>query len=627
MRWPTQPAPSCWLLLLCLAGCDSLWATYVASTPDNCVANSGICKASQQCNTTTQFCEDRSKGGARCSVDRWCWENPLPHGHPLRAVWGTSADHLWAVGDQGTAWLWDGRAWTPQDVNGTKQDLYGVWGTSPSDIWTVGLGGVIFHYDGQSWKGAPSPANGNALTSIWCAGPQRCFAVGQNGTIVEYDGVQWTLVTPAPASKYLFGVWGRGSSDVYAVGDFGTVLHRDAQKWSPAAGINATTTLYSVHGLDEPDGDLWIAGLNNIWYKPKGGASFGSQSVSGNQRRVFATSKGVWAAGDGPLLRWDGSTWVPELLKLPPVVMYGIFGLPGADPTLWAVGQGGQILRRDQGQFTESAPASVGPKVYLSDVWPQSATDVWAAGSYGTILHRDGNGWAPKRQGQKEEGYSKIWSAGPSSPVWFLGPSTGRMLKWRDGQFEPAIMVAAATLNAIGGTADNNIWVVGASNTVLRFDGQQWSPFMPAPDAPGGTGAWNGVYASGRHVWLIGGGGHIRHFDGSQWIAENQMGVDLMSISGYGDDIWAGATYRLLHRDPTQGKWSEAMALPGNGYSLRLLGPRQGWMLSTGGVYRFDGVTWIPEERGAGALLWGIGGLPDGPTWAVGDVGTILAKY
>ena len=36
-----------------------------------------------------------------CSQDGWCWENPLPHGHTMNALWGTSAQDIWAVGDAG----------------------------------------------------------------------------------------------------------------------------------------------------------------------------------------------------------------------------------------------------------------------------------------------------------------------------------------------------------------------------------------------------------------------------------------------------------------------------------------------------------------------------------------------
>jgi hypothetical protein len=36
-----------------------------------------------------------------CSSGKWCWENPLPQGNSLTAVWGSSANDVWAVGHSG----------------------------------------------------------------------------------------------------------------------------------------------------------------------------------------------------------------------------------------------------------------------------------------------------------------------------------------------------------------------------------------------------------------------------------------------------------------------------------------------------------------------------------------------
>jgi hypothetical protein len=40
--------------------------------------------------------------GRICSADGWCWENPLPQGLNLEAVWGLDTNNVWAVGELGT---------------------------------------------------------------------------------------------------------------------------------------------------------------------------------------------------------------------------------------------------------------------------------------------------------------------------------------------------------------------------------------------------------------------------------------------------------------------------------------------------------------------------------------------
>ena len=78
-------------------------------------------------------------GGAAavCSPDGWCWENPLPQGNSLQAVWGSGASDVWVVGRAGTILHWDGVGWSPIP-SGTSAVLSAVWGSGADDAWAVG---------------------------------------------------------------------------------------------------------------------------------------------------------------------------------------------------------------------------------------------------------------------------------------------------------------------------------------------------------------------------------------------------------------------------------------------------------------------------------------------------------
>lgn len=97
--------------------------------------------------------------------------NLSPGGTTFRAVWGTTAADIWAVGDGGTINHWDGTAWARSSPTGLPtMALRGIWGTSASNIYAVGDAGTTLHYDGTRW----SPANldlsttGN-LNDVWGA--------------------------------------------------------------------------------------------------------------------------------------------------------------------------------------------------------------------------------------------------------------------------------------------------------------------------------------------------------------------------------------------------------------------------------------------------------------------------
>jgi hypothetical protein len=106
----------------------------------------------------------------------------------LEAIWGSSADDIWAVGDKGTIRrMQKGQTRWSIVTSPTHEALHGVWGSSANDVWAVGDAGSIFHFDGKDWK--PSTA---------------AFPIGRKPN--------------------LRGVWGSAANDVWIVGD-GIALH------------------------------------------------------------------------------------------------------------------------------------------------------------------------------------------------------------------------------------------------------------------------------------------------------------------------------------------------------------------------------------------------------------------
>ncbi|PYO75991.1 MAG: hypothetical protein DMD63_15490, partial [Gemmatimonadetes bacterium] len=62
----------------------------------------------------------------------------------LRAVWGTSASDVWAVGNLRTIIHYDGSSWSTVRSE-TTDILMDVWGSSSSNLWSVGTTGTILH--------------------------------------------------------------------------------------------------------------------------------------------------------------------------------------------------------------------------------------------------------------------------------------------------------------------------------------------------------------------------------------------------------------------------------------------------------------------------------------------------
>lgn len=78
---------------------------------------------------------------------------PSPVAADLKGLFGFGANDIWAVGDDSTVIHWDGTSWTklstPFDDADDKPNLVAVWGSSPDDVWIVG-DGTMLHFQGNA---------------------------------------------------------------------------------------------------------------------------------------------------------------------------------------------------------------------------------------------------------------------------------------------------------------------------------------------------------------------------------------------------------------------------------------------------------------------------------------------
>ena len=151
------------------------------------------------------------------SSQGWEWLNPLPQGNPFNAVWGSSGSDVFAVGDYGTIFHYNGSTWSSM-ASGTIVELNGVWGSSGSDVFAVGGwgSGNILHYNGSTWSSMTSGAI-DPLCGVWGSSGSDVFAVGHFGTIFHYNGSTWSSMTNplSGTTVELKGVWGSSGSDVF----------------------------------------------------------------------------------------------------------------------------------------------------------------------------------------------------------------------------------------------------------------------------------------------------------------------------------------------------------------------------------------------------------------------------
>ncbi|MFT7583585.1 MAG: hypothetical protein ACI9MR_005272 [Myxococcota bacterium] len=196
-----------------------------------------------------------------------------PTDQDLWGVWGASADDLWAVGGRGrtdgdaTILRYDGTTWTqvtiPTLQKANVRAFYKVWGTAADNVYIVGQNGAVLRWDGTQLNEELVGASDD-LIALWGTGPDRIVIVGGrgNGIVTTWDGTTWETKNLAPLPG-LNGVWLRDDAVAHVVGGLGTVATIDiasltATKVSSSDGIDTPHDMHAIFG--DSSGQLTTVG-------------------------------------------------------------------------------------------------------------------------------------------------------------------------------------------------------------------------------------------------------------------------------------------------------------------------------------------------------------------------------
>ncbi|HEY0072349.1 MAG TPA: S-layer homology domain-containing protein, partial [Chloroflexia bacterium] len=263
----------------------------------------------------------------------------------------------------------------------------------------------------------------------------------------------------------------------------------------------------------------------------------------------------------------------------------------------WAIGEQGRLVHYTGGAWTDVDPV-VDPSNFAYDISMVSSTNGWIAAGWQAFQY-DGSTWLARSEGLDELGLTIYDIATPSiNDVWAVGGSPNNakasIARWNGSSWsytEP-LLGSYAYFNDIAMASPTDGFIVGQDARValvLHYDGTDWTEIPSPPDAGPLYAAWSGtpgeLWASGE---TISSGYRIFRFSGGIWTSY---------------PVPAGTA-------------------PG---AIFMLSATEGYTVGyySSSILRFDGTEWTLDY--SGKPFRGIDGA-GGQVWAVGHVDTIMNR-
>lgn len=459
---------------------------------------------------------------------QWCnqqFSNMQPSA--WNKIFGLDAQHMWAVGREGTVWFWDGKAWGRYLLN-IRNALYDVWGADKNHVWAVGDNLILF-WNGRTWSRQALPEE-VVLQGVWGVDKNHVWAAGSTG-VFFWNGWSWGKVLAPVWPQHARGgalrqVWGADKNHVWVVGSHGVVFFWDGAAWTQLLlGIRAD--FQGVWGADLHD--VWFVGETEVyfwngqrWIEQQG--PWGSDRLS----QVWGiTGQDVWIVGKYALYHWNGQTWTADH-QLHQKALSAVWGV--AADKMWGVARDGSLFSLDkdplgqwvampEGLWQSHGGAWSSQDAILQDIWGADEKHVWS------IVHKkvyfwNGRSWRAVFDLSEKKGLDfHLWGL-DKDHVWVMGEE--HMWFWDGQTWAPHVLPdrgeydRAFRFSSIWGADAQHVWVLDDNRAghVFFWDGNQWI----VQSVPGKTSSLHGTLwgVDKNHVWLATEKG-LWHWNGKTW--------------------------------------------------------------------------------------------------------------
>jgi len=225
------------------------------------------------------------------------------------------------------------------------------------------------------------------------------------------------------------------------------------------------------------------------------------------------TLTGIWGTASeqicavdkkGLISCYNGDNW-QNIIQFSNLSFEDIWGISNQ----WiAVGKSGAIAIKRTGEWLVE---DIGIAKDFNCVWGTSFSNIFIAGSEGSIVHFDGNLWQSMKSVTSVT-LNDIWGTSDNN-IYAVGYG-GILLHYNGSVWQSISNPASAlsTLNSIWGRNENEIYVTGSGGILLNYDGNQWQKIDLQT-----FHSFSMVWGTTQKIFLFGDAGYMVQHDGNQW--------------------------------------------------------------------------------------------------------------
>ncbi len=248
--------------------------------------------------------------------------------------------------------------------------------------------------------------------------------------------------------------------------------------------------------------------------------------------------------------------------------------------------------------------ANMPTTVTTSTIIPQTA---WSAMTSGTTVQLNG-----------------VWGSNASN-IFAVGAS-GTIRRYNGSAWSTSTSGTTVQLKSIWGSNASNVFAVGASGTIRKYNGTSWSAMTSGITGlfpPSLNGVWG---SSASNVFAVGASGTILKYNGTSW-SKMTSGITVQLNSVWGSNAsnvfavgasgnirrYNGSAWSTMTSGTTQNLWAVWGTASNDVFAAG----------ANGVVLHYNGSAWNTMSNSATAILYGVWGSSGDNVFAAGASGTI----